>query len=360
MQEDMHYYGTYAMARAAGLNKKASTIIATAAQFTDDNAQNSNVEFKDAGSIYSEATAHHALNLKNIKKDDQRKVWVPFHFLPGNEGNSFTERLVCRKNSKIAKEMVKHHLSLSNTSFFLELIGITAHVYADTFAHYGFSGVSSRKNKIINNSIEKQKLKPEIEKYIKEKEDNFKRKYKKETGFLDNIKSLFIESVSGALGHGAVMTYPDRPYLVWSFTYEKPKIKSGIRNNPETFLEGCQSLYNLFEEVSKQRPDYKDKAGKVRFSDICSEVKSILHLQGKKKDRINAWRKAAKEGNLFASGKEEITIYKDWNSEFRKMNGKSDSRFALTTNIYKFYQAASFHRVYILRDLLPSHNLIVS
>jgi len=35
----MHYYGTYAMARAAGLNRGASIIIATAAQFVDDNAE---------------------------------------------------------------------------------------------------------------------------------------------------------------------------------------------------------------------------------------------------------------------------------------------------------------------------------
>ena len=27
------------------------------------------------------------------------------------------------------------------------------------------------------------------------------------------------EEASGGLGHGAVATYPDRPYLVWSFDY---------------------------------------------------------------------------------------------------------------------------------------------
>jgi hypothetical protein len=38
MQVDMHYYGTYAMARPAGLTPEASKTIATAAQFVDDNA----------------------------------------------------------------------------------------------------------------------------------------------------------------------------------------------------------------------------------------------------------------------------------------------------------------------------------
>ena len=38
MQVDMHYYGTYALARAGGFGKEDSRIIATASQFVDDNA----------------------------------------------------------------------------------------------------------------------------------------------------------------------------------------------------------------------------------------------------------------------------------------------------------------------------------
>ena len=36
MQLDMHYYGTYAMARAAGLKPQVCITIATASQFVDD------------------------------------------------------------------------------------------------------------------------------------------------------------------------------------------------------------------------------------------------------------------------------------------------------------------------------------
>jgi len=36
MQEDMHYYGTYAMARAAGLKAAHAKVIAYAAQYVDD------------------------------------------------------------------------------------------------------------------------------------------------------------------------------------------------------------------------------------------------------------------------------------------------------------------------------------
>ena len=95
----------------------------------------------------------HTFDVANIDAEDQRKVWVPFHFIPGNEGDEYTERLVCRKNSDIAQEMVDHHVDLPDKRFYLPLIGITAHVYADTFSHYGFSGVSSRKNRIDSDSL---------------------------------------------------------------------------------------------------------------------------------------------------------------------------------------------------------------
>jgi len=40
MQEDMHYYGTYAMARAAGLKVKDAKVVAYAAQYVDDSTAN--------------------------------------------------------------------------------------------------------------------------------------------------------------------------------------------------------------------------------------------------------------------------------------------------------------------------------
>ena len=48
MQIDMHYYCTFAMARAAGLAPEDSRIIATAAQFVDDNAERTQLNSKMA------------------------------------------------------------------------------------------------------------------------------------------------------------------------------------------------------------------------------------------------------------------------------------------------------------------------
>src|SRR5689334_17155548 len=154
MQIDSHYHATYAIARAAGLKPDVAQSVATCAEFVDDNVAQTSVELRDGSRVDVEATAHHTVDTENLEPADQRQVWVPFHFLPGNEGDSFTERLKCRKDSAIAREMVEHHLSLSDKPYAVALIGIAAHVYADTFSHYGFSGISSRGNRVVNGSFE--------------------------------------------------------------------------------------------------------------------------------------------------------------------------------------------------------------
>lgn len=363
MQLDMHYYGTYAMARAAGLNKHACSVIATAAQFVDDNAHKESVIFRDGGRLDAEATAHHIFDHKNIDMEDQRKIWVPFHFLPGNEGESFTEHLVCRMNSEVMKKMLAFTLSRMDQEYALELAGLTAHVYADTFSHYGFSGVSSRKNKIVNDSIRfEEPLESEIQKYVLEKAKRFNENYPGEQGLLTNIKSWFAETFSGALGHGAVATFPDRPYLAWSFKYEETDERCPVRRNQETFLLACESLHTFFREISVSLPDHSENEAAIDFASIRDKIKAILKIQAPKQGRIDAWQAAAKDGALFGSGPEDIPDYDGdrWHNDRDNLRRRKDSSSALNLHVYRFYQASSVYRTHLLRHLLPSEGLIVS
>ena len=377
MQLDMHYYGTYSMARAAGINPDTAQIIATSAQFVDDNVAKSEVTFRDGSRIDAEATAHHTVDTNNLKKEDQRRVWVPFHFLPGNQGESYTERLKCRKDSEIAQEMRDHHLSLSSRDFAPALMGITAHVYSDTFSHYGFSGVSSRGNKIENDSFRfheevegidatVENISPDIREYITDKASAFFSKPNDyHGGLLSNVVSWFAEELSGALGHASVATYPDRPYLVWSFDYERDdyvtKGITSIRNNPTTFHEGCHALYNMFSQFSNLQPDRYSSGDGREFNDISERVMRVLLTQGSKEERVAAWQTAAEEGTIFGESGERIPIYEGetWNEEWENLDDQEDYHAATETPIWRFYQASAVHRTYIIRDLLPAHNLII-
>jgi hypothetical protein len=363
MELDMHYYGTYAMARAAGLRKDVCVTLATAAQFVDDNADQTSLEFRDGARLDVEATAHHAANIRNIDPEDQRQIWVPFHFLPANTGDSYNQRLVCAKDSKIARKMIESNLKLLNQPFALQLLGITAHVYADTFSHYGFSGISAKENRVVNDSFRFYELAPEMERYITNKALIFKLT-SRQCSFKQFIKSRLSEMFSRALGHGAVMTYPDRPYLKWDFVYENGAgaERCPLRDNPATYFECCGQLHELFQRVAKGHLEFSERSAFRGFSQIESVVRNILALQAPLQGRIKAWQDAAREGNLFGVGREEIPEYQEdsWLDSQEALGRVADSRLVPGLPAFLFYQAASVHRTNIIRHLLPDQGLIVA
>jgi hypothetical protein len=244
--------------------------------------------------------------------------------------------------------------------FAAQLVGITAHVYADTFAHYGFSGISSRRNMIDGQSFDFPDINPRMKKHIDARAGQFRENYPREEGLLANVKSWFAETLSGALGHGAAVTFPDRPYLVWKFDYEHPKKSSPLRNNPATFLKGAHALYDFFGKVAKADPALA--AGKqMKFTAIQPTVKAIIEKPGKKRERIQAWQSAAKQGALFAS-RGPIPSYSpdDWLNQRSKLKRSKNSADARDKAIFKFYQAASAYRQHLLRQVLPHYKLVVT
>ncbi len=372
MQIDMHFYGVYALARAAGLKHKDAHTVAYASQFVDDATHTDTEDHEDGGKMRAIATAHHGGQVvKNRVVDilEQRRVWVPFHFLPGGEGSSLSEKLLCRMDSSIAREMMGNHVKHAIQSDYpLQLMGIACHVYADTFAHWGFSGVGSTRNAVEEDSFEFIDIKnQEILAYIQGKFARFMRRYT--PSFLVSnwrrFASIVGDRVSGHLGHGAVGTYPDRPYLHWRFTYKKKDEVTGKsvisdRDNPVNYLKACEKLHKYLSDFARKYYEGETPA-KVEFSTIKDEVQEIIEREAVKKDRIAAWKKAVKGGKLFTPAKRELHNYNagDWEDmkdEFPELEVSSQ---ILGTSIYAYHQAALYHRDYVLKVLLPKHNMAI-
>jgi len=366
MQEDMHYYGTYAMARAAGLKVNDAKVVAYAAQYVDDSIANDSEVHEDGGMFETTASAHTNKEvIKNAATDhtEQRHVWVPFHFFPGNEGNTLSEKLACGKDSDLAQEMVKNHIrhavSVKN-EYGLALMGVMAHVYADTFAHYGFSGVSSRNNEVDGESFELVVKDPKVKAYIMGKMSSFLTKYTPHFIIKNyrNIASRGANAVTGALGHGGVGTYPDRPFLKWRFNFDKNNADSGWRDNPATFMEACEKLHAAFSE-------YAEKAGviniPVSFEPIRDKVDKILRFEADKQGRSDAWIQAINNNELFEKEDDEALHFSkdDWEEQKEQFNELENSRDMKEKEVYKFHQAAIYHRDYTLKNLLPKHGIVV-
>ena len=220
MKIDMHFYGTYAIARMAGFDPKQAEIIATSAQYVDDATDNNSEKNSNQEMLFTISTAHHLADITGLSfrhPEKHRLVWVPFHFYPGGKGKTLEEKLLCLRDSPIVNQMLENHLLMDKKVYYLYLLGIAAHVYMDTFAHYGFSGICSDLNAIEDGSINLHVKPGTLFDHLK----------KKGQDFIDRFKSEGAEVLSRGLGHGAVMSYPDKPYLSWDFTYEQNRYDNG-------------------------------------------------------------------------------------------------------------------------------------
>jgi hypothetical protein len=356
------------MARAAGMAREAAQVAASAAQYVDDCVEKTPVVLKDGARLARTPTAHHVADeISNIQPDDQRDVWVPFHFLPGNqtlEGDdaNYAERLKCRKNSEPALTMVGEVLDrLALDPHGLERLGITAHVFADTFSHFGFSGISDSRNAVRSDSFRfADDIEPELAEHLQGVMKRFRQRFGKESQILAGLKSWFAETVSLGLGHGAVATYPDLPYLAWSFEYEHPRGLRDDRDNRQSFFEACAALHDLFAKAIAQCPHFAGGTARS-FASIEDAVKTILATKGDTGERAAAWQQAAAAGLLF-SEPEDIPPYlgDEWTQWLAAAEGTVTSDEALGHPACRFHLAANTHRSWVLHELLPARNLLIA
>jgi hypothetical protein len=230
MQIDFHHAVTYIVARLAGFSHPDGCTIAYAAQYVDD-ATNKGTIYFDNGTSYTRiASAHTVFDVDhNCKNKEDYQVWVPFHFLPGNGGASVEQsgappviqRLICTPDSPLANDMWLACRNTKETANSFHRLGITAHVYLDTFAHQLFAGVRHD----VNLVFDLKHIEPTC----------------------DEILEEFKGSVADALklGHGAALTDPDLPFLKWN--YKNSYRQEQDRDNPAIFSLAAARLFAQFQ-----------------------------------------------------------------------------------------------------------------
>jgi hypothetical protein len=234
MDIDFHFSTIYVLSRWAGFGSHNAKVIAASSQFVDDNISDdprilATAEKMDADGRIIRYSGHELWeNLLNDEGNEQ--VWVPYHFLPGLQGDTEEEKLVCKKNSILSIALADKlaGISMSDTDYAFKL-GIGLHVLADTWAHQEFSGVITRRNIVLGLVFK-----------------NFDSElWQKVLYFIDGIASIGC-NVSEPLGHAAAIHWPDRPYAAWK---SQTKFVSG-RNNWEEFLEACRCIYKILTNVN--------------------------------------------------------------------------------------------------------------
>lgn len=179
MDIDFHYYATYKAALLAGWNNSDAETIATAAQFVDEFDYtfgygkhpwvfDKNIDLPEPlygklryepssdgkGIVIPRKTVQNYKNDFMLTKHTRTDIWMTFHFLPGNfdfsdsagrnvpeyKSRSGASKLLCRPFSQTAISMINDLLDYKKTDYFLHLLGLRMHVFADTWAHQDFVG----------------------------------------------------------------------------------------------------------------------------------------------------------------------------------------------------------------------------
>jgi hypothetical protein len=357
MQMDFHYDVVYVLAQMAGFTPEEAVKLATSSQYVDDATSSSLIEFNN-GCMYKRiSTSHGTFDLRNNDNPaDANYVWAPFHFMPGNDGlpagtpegagYGFTSRLVCQPDSLVARDVVLEALKHKGERTGLHRLGITLHVYADTWTHQGFAGIITERNKIQNLILSSAAA-------LVKKLDNLE---------LDGINQFL------PLGHAAVLTYPDLPYIgEWSFDYTdgRPSVK---RNNLEIFINASNRVFKILT-LYKNGTVPKDAATLFDgLPDLPEDVqehfkKCFTNFTGNTRTRHNDWMKEI-NASCF-DGVEAIPDYHEdgegsW--EYAALGEKVEDKYSyipgfLNSDWHLFQDAAIQHRTFVLNTLFPKYGI---
>lgn len=346
MQVDFHHGVTYVLARLAGFDAPEASIVAASSQYVDDAVESGVVAF-DNGAMYKRiSSAHKMLDYRNCEELASHLVWVPFHFLPGNGGlpagqdpdGSFIRKLVCVPNSPVAQDVIRWCIAERGLPCGLHRLGITMHVYADTWAHQGFAGV----NHVVNHAT-----------------DLAGPDGKPDDSLADRLKNYFLNSAL-PLGHGAVLSNPDKPFLVWSYT-------NGLgervqRDNPNDFLTACEHMCRAMQRF--RAGDDQAPAAGLRTQDrdtLDRLLRTLTSAEGK--DRHQGWLGAIEQG-AFGFGAEKVTYVGEGEGSWKHQalgepkNGKFGYQPAFLVSHWKlFHDALQAHRFDVLHNILPAYGI---
>ncbi len=274
MRVDFHFYTIYALARAAGIKPDDAYIIAYSSQYTDDEARAEAIDFEDGTSFEPHITAHSLYSLETISPRICKEVWVPFHFVPGNQSDG-DDRMITKPNGDVIQGIIKEFLEgFVSLSYSRHLLGIVLHAYADTWSHQNFMGVMSDKNKVQEINIEGEP-------------NDFVEKLVTELGG---------EYLIPKLGHAEAASIPDEPNRKWNYIDYKGTTYPILKNIDRTVL-AAQSCYNLILIFLDKSQGLQDKPP-LTWQQISAPIFMLFATQGDLEECIQAWKTAISTGKM--------------------------------------------------------------
>lgn len=361
MNIDFHYGVIYIVARWAGMDPARAETVAHACQYIDDSTVSGVLEFRGGQTYERFAAAHGMIDYRNFLQIRDKLVWATFHFLPGGEGDSFEQKCVCRPNSDIARDMARRALQRRHAGNALHRLGVTLHVYVDTWAHQNFSGIISDKNVIHELVSEHHHPKAWIQLLSAAIRAEYDVAESEVIGFISKV------------GHGAALHFPDLPWARWS--YRNALDEHIERDNLPDFIEAADYACRVIRAFLRDTGDFESQTGLVpeqqaslraflrdnRSEDPQERLTALAAALGQGRfvgleetlpayvaKGVGSWKAAAV--GITARGREveaaqELASKPEWSETFEQ----SDYR--------KYHDAVQEHRLVVTREVLPSYGI---
>lgn len=348
MQTDFHFYAVYALARCAGFAANHARTVAYASQHTDDAIYGHALEFKNGGRFQQVLSAHRLFHPRTISKTTCYQIWIPFHFLPGNSGVDFHERMLCRPGGMVAQRLLEDLAASRRKPYLLHRLGIALHVCADTWSHQNFLGLPHG----TFNDVVRLKVRNETSASLKE--------------LFARIRKEVLEYGAPMLGHAQAGTIPDEPWREWR--YQNRAGASFEVSNPSRFLDAAQGCYFFLARFLAAFPEFS-AATSAPWHNLAPPLRGLFARQESLAGRQTAWQEAIADGEPgFAAGREDRGIAYDDRQWFREavtvkkdpdLQDAYERREGFETSHWKyFHDAAAFHRFTVLHEILPECGMV--
>ena len=257
MQKDFHYYCIAVLAKTAGFEKRDALTIAYASQYVDDSTESEPIQ---VGELMFDPVRTAHLGLKAFNWAIQKRVYIPFHFIPPNPIRSPRDTFVTAANSPFARRILKEACEEQLEMRRLIRIGVALHTLADMSAHQGFSGRQHSENDVES---------------IYHREGKRWKPLPWENFYLDFLPQI---------GHAEAGYFPDCPFLTWKYT-RKSTNEEVERNNTQEFLTAAKSIHQKLSKIDKSKSD-----SPIPWGDIETGIRDLLaHREKDIEKRCGKW-----------------------------------------------------------------------
>jgi hypothetical protein len=263
MRIDFHFYTIYALSRAVGFSPDNAYVIAYASQYTDDEVNEEPISFENGGDFAPIITAHRIFDLGAVTERTCKKVWIPFHFVPGNLGTE-DERMLTRTNSPLIQAMINELLSYDLLSYSRHLLGIMLHAYADTWSHQNFMGMVDGMNEVSQLRVDGE--------------------------------DIGLYNLAPTLGHAQAGSTPDEPRLEWEYLDYKGEFHQVT--NYDRALEAAQNCHKVLAQFLNKFEDSFRDSRFIPWDQIEGKVMELFRQPTDLAGCVTAWGEAIANGEF--------------------------------------------------------------